>query len=46
MCRKEISDDEINTLFKKIEWIINPLTKRRIKIGGKTYMYLHDNGYI
>jgi ubiquitin-protein ligase len=45
MCRKEILDDEINKLFKKIEWVINPLTKRRIKIGGKTYIELKDNGY-
>ena len=46
MCRNVISDSEIDILFKKIEWIINPLTKRRIKVGGKTYMYLKDNGYI
>lgn len=46
MCRNIISDDEINRLFQKIEWIINPLTKRRIKVGGKTYNYLKDNGYI
>ena len=35
-----INDSEIKNLFQKIEWIINPLTKRRIKIGGKTYIYL------
>lgn len=46
MCRNVISDNEINKLFKKFEWIINPLTKRRIKVGGKTYLYLKDNGHI
>lgn len=46
MCRNVINDSEIKNLFQKIEWIINPLTKRRIKIGGKTYIYLKDNGHL
>lgn len=46
MCRNVINDSEIKKLFQKIEWIINPLTKRRIKVGGKTYIYLKDNGYL
>jgi ubiquitin-protein ligase len=28
------------------EWMINPLTRRRIKIGGKTWLYLKNSGTI
>lgn len=37
MCRAEIEQEE---------WIINPLTKRRVKIGSRTYQYLKDNKII
>ena len=46
MCRKELSENEIQKLFLNIEWMINPLTKRRIKIGGKTHIYLQKNGLL
>jgi len=38
MCRREI--------YVAPEWMINPLTKRRIKIGGRTYNYLRETGAI
>lgn len=28
------------------DWIINPLTKRKVKIGGRTYKYLQENNII
>jgi hypothetical protein len=27
-------------------WIISPITKRRVKVGSKTWQYLFDNGHI
>lgn len=29
-----------------VSWMINPLTKRRIKIGGRTWQYLIDSGFL
>lgn len=46
MCRGEISDEEINQLNFSMEWIINPLTKRKVKIGSRTYMYLKEQNII
>jgi len=40
MCRSDIANNEIE------DWIINPLTKRRVKCGGRTYKYLVENGFI
>jgi ubiquitin-protein ligase len=37
MCRAEI---------EQVQWIINPLTKRRVKIGSRTYNYLKENNII
>jgi ubiquitin-protein ligase len=49
MCRMDLDtpqqqDPQNNT--PQDTWIINPLTKRRIKVGGKTYKYLVDNGHL
>jgi hypothetical protein len=53
MCRTEICEDDLNNLNNetkiaslKIGWIISPLTKRKVKIGSRTYLYLKDNGHI
>lgn len=46
MCRSEINDKELNRINVSMEWIINPLTKRRVKIGSKTYNYLKDQNII
>lgn len=37
MCRTE---------FTLTNWIISPITKRRVKVGSKTWQYLFDNGHI
>jgi len=34
------------TEFKLTNWIISPITKRRVKVGSKTWQYLFDNGHI
>lgn len=39
MCRGDICKEHS-------EWIINPHTKRRIKVGGKTYLFLVENGLL
>jgi ubiquitin-protein ligase len=45
MCRKNI-ENEIEEIKEENEWIINPLTKRRVKIGSRTYKYLKENDVI
>ena len=45
MCRKNI-ETEIENVLNESEWIINPLTKRRVKIGSRTYKYLKENNVI
>ena len=52
MCRGELTTDD-NKLIQfntsnedDTVWMINPLTRRRIKIGGRTYNYLKSNGDI
>lgn len=45
MCRKDISDSKFKEL-SEANWIINPQTKRKVKIGSRTYKYLKDNGII
>lgn len=44
MCRREISDSELDKI--KVKWIKNPVTKRKIKVGGPTYNHLVDLGII
>jgi ubiquitin-protein ligase len=54
MCRTELSENDFNNITKENgdineiqpEWMINPLTRRRIKIGGKTWIYLKSCGSI
>jgi len=41
MCRHDINTDDDQKI-----WMINPLTKRRIKIGGRTHTYLIENNLI
>jgi len=45
MCRTNI-ENEITEEERESEWIINPLTKRRVKIGSRTYKYLKENNVI
>jgi ubiquitin-protein ligase len=48
MCRSELTTNDLKLLnvISKKEWIINPLTKRKVKIGSRTYNYLIENGII
>jgi ubiquitin-protein ligase len=51
MCRTEIDQDELTEIQKLNEieqniWITSPLTKRRVKIGSKTWLFLKTNGHI
>jgi ubiquitin-protein ligase len=48
MCRTEITNVFSSTIIKEIPegWIINPLTKRRVKIGSRTYKYLLEQQII
>jgi hypothetical protein len=39
-------DHQQQDLEQEDEWMINPLTRRRIKIGGKTWLYLKNLGTI
>lgn len=43
MCRHPI---EVELLERRPLWIINPLTKRKIKVGGKTYQSLLEHGHL
>jgi len=45
MCRTELEKNELVEQLNEI-WMINPSTKRRIKIGGKTWNYLKNSGVI
>lgn len=56
MCRRTLQEDDLNRLYcdqsnitttnNQTDWMINPLTKRKIKIGGRTYLYLKDQNII
>jgi len=50
MCRAEVSEDmqkELGITQEEEElWMINPLTKRRIKVGGRTWLYLMNNDFL
>jgi ubiquitin-protein ligase len=44
MCRKELTFADKLIIDSNNQWTLNPLTKRKIKINGKTYKYLIKNG--
>ena len=46
MCRREISDEEISNINDNDVWIINPLTKRKVKVGSRTYKSLVEQRVI
>jgi hypothetical protein len=56
MCRTELTDEEQQVEEQQVEeqqveeqietWMINPQTKRRIKVGGKTWTFLRENGIL
>jgi ubiquitin-protein ligase len=50
MCRTEINQQELDkiqdVILQNDIWMINPHTKRKIKIGGKTWLFLKKNGDI
>lgn len=54
MCRRELGKNDLALLkcehtlnhVSEAEWMINPLTKRKIKVGGRTYIYLQSIGLI
>lgn len=51
MCRTELSGSDVNLLQtdvreKDADWIINPTTKRRVKVGSRTWKYLKEEGLI
>lgn len=49
MCRTELTIEDsalLNVTTSSQQWMINPQTRRRIKIGGRTYMYLVEQGLI
>uniref|UniRef100_A0A6C0DX08 RING-type domain-containing protein n=1 Tax=viral metagenome TaxID=1070528 RepID=A0A6C0DX08_9ZZZZ len=53
MCRSELTEQDTCKLLKQEcelnvndNWIINPLTKRKVKIGSRTYKYLVENKFI
>lgn len=45
LCRTTINIQD-SLIIKNSEWIINPDTKRRVKIGSRTYLRLIDEGII
>jgi len=54
LCRRDINTDDLNIIKNKCkslkrnleDWIINPETKRRVKVGSRTYLRLIDEGII
>lgn len=57
MCRKELTPTDetrlnadivvvVETGHVPVEWVINPLTKRRVKVGSRTYNNLVEQGVI
>lgn len=54
LCRNQISSNDLNIITNKCkslkrsleDWIINPETKRRVKVGSRTYLRLIDEGVI
>jgi len=43
MCRTPINKEILNNILISIGWIINPETKRRVKIGSRTYNRIFKN---
>ena len=54
MCRQKLSESDKRTLDNSVinvnettqEWIINPVTKRKVKVGSRTYHNLVEQGVI
>jgi ubiquitin-protein ligase len=51
LCRSDINTDDLKQIKVSLkrpldDWIINPETKRRVKVGGRTYQRLLDEGII
>lgn len=44
MCRKELCFADKLIIESNNNWTINPFTKRKIKVNGKTYNYLLEKG--
>jgi ubiquitin-protein ligase len=40
MCRQEVKREVTDG------WIVNPITNRRIRVGGKTWLWLKENGKV
>lgn len=54
MCRRSIStyvleslaDKNEDNVVQNDEWVVNPTTKRRVKVGSRTYKYLKEQGIL
>ena len=54
LCRNQVNSNDLNIITHKCkslkrsleDWIINPETKRRVKVGSRTYLRLIDEGII
>jgi len=50
MCRQVLCENDLNvtsaSTSASTDWVLNPLTKRRVKVGSKTWKYLVENGVI
>lgn len=54
LCRNQVDSNDLNIITSKCkslkrsleDWIINPETKRRVKVGSRTYLRLIDEGII
>lgn len=48
MCRTILTNSDLNNINLNIhnQWIVNPQSKRKVKIGSKTWKYLRDNHII
>lgn len=51
LCRSDINTDDLKQIKGSLkrtlgDWIINPQTKRRVKVGSRTYQRLLDEGII
>lgn len=56
MCRRELSNEDIKSCEEVFgdqceevsgdQWVINPSTKRRVKVGSRTWKYLVEEGVL
>jgi ubiquitin-protein ligase len=49
MCRGQLVQTDSRDSADSVDstaWVINPLTKRKVKVGGKTWKYLKDNDFL